>query len=91
VTIADFTAYPKSTTRPIQPEVIDPYRTDFQEAALVLVDSPKADKHRPPPCLGGWSTTPIAPRADAIRWGFDGPHVAICPSRRLCDTRLNEL
>ena len=51
VTIADFTAYPKSTTRPIQPEVIDPYRTDFQEAALVLVDSPKASAALSRRCL----------------------------------------
>lgn len=33
---------PKSSTRPLPPEVPDNYRKDFQEACLVLTDSPKA-------------------------------------------------
>lgn len=34
--------YPKAATRPIPPEVPDPYASDFREACLVLDDSPKA-------------------------------------------------
>ncbi len=37
-----FMAFPTSTTRPIPPEVVDPYRQDFAEACRVLADSPKA-------------------------------------------------
>ena len=37
-----FMVWPKGTARPLSPEVTDPYRKDFLEACLILVDSPKA-------------------------------------------------
>lgn len=40
--LEEFIAFPKGTTRPVPPEVIDPYRVDFREAAVVLADSAKA-------------------------------------------------
>jgi hypothetical protein len=38
----NFIAFPKATARPVPPQVTDPYKKDFQEAATVLADSPKA-------------------------------------------------
>ena len=38
----DFIAFPKSIARPLPPDVVDPYRKDFAEAAAVLADSAKA-------------------------------------------------
>jgi len=37
-------AHPRSRSRPIAPEVPDPYRQDFSEACTVLPDSPKASR-----------------------------------------------
>lgn len=42
----EWMAYPKGATRPIPPEVPDPYRQDFAEACLVLSDSEKASAAR---------------------------------------------
>jgi hypothetical protein len=42
LTALSFRAYPGSKSRPIPPEVLDPYKQDFIEASKVLEDSPKA-------------------------------------------------
>ncbi|MGA8761686.1 MAG: DUF4145 domain-containing protein [Candidatus Sulfotelmatobacter sp.] len=49
--VPQFLAYPKGYTRPISPEVVDPYRQDFSEACLVLADSPKASAALSRRCL----------------------------------------
>ena len=49
--VASFIAFPKGSTRPIHPDVTDPYRSDFREAALVLTDSPKASAALSRRCL----------------------------------------
>jgi Domain of unknown function (DUF4145) len=46
-----FMAYPKTYTRTIPPEVVDPYRQDFSEACKVLADSPKASAALSRRCL----------------------------------------
>jgi hypothetical protein len=46
-----FPAYPKSAMRPVPAEVTEPYRSDFREASLVLVDSPKASAALSRRCL----------------------------------------
>lgn len=40
--VASFRAYPSGSSRPIAPEVPEPYRQDFSKACKVLEDSPKA-------------------------------------------------
>jgi uncharacterized protein DUF4145 len=47
----DFMAYPRSRSRPIAPEVPEPYRQDFSEACTVLADSPKASAALSRRCL----------------------------------------
>lgn len=43
ITVQSFTAYPKNgPLRPVPPEVLDPFRQDFNEAVAVLSLSPKA-------------------------------------------------
>jgi hypothetical protein len=49
--VEEFIAFPRSTTRPIPPEVSDPYRCDFREAAVVLADSAKASATLSRRCL----------------------------------------
>jgi hypothetical protein len=44
-------AYPRSRSRPIAPEVLDPYREEFSEACKVLADSPKASAALSRRCL----------------------------------------
>jgi Domain of unknown function (DUF4145) len=46
-----FMVYPRSSTRPIAPEVPDPYRQDFLEACAVLADSAKASAALSRRCL----------------------------------------
>ncbi len=46
-----FMAYPRSRSRPIAPEVPDPYRQDFSEACAVLADSAKASAALSRRCL----------------------------------------
>ena len=43
--------YPSASSRPISPEVIDPYRQDFSEACKVLPYSPKASAALSRRCL----------------------------------------
>lgn len=44
--------HPKAPSRaPLSPEVPDPYRSDYQEACLVLADSPKASAALSRRCL----------------------------------------
>ena len=40
--VQNFLVWPKAATRPLPPEVPDPYRKDFTEACLVFTDSPNA-------------------------------------------------
>jgi len=40
--LSTWIAHPKSATRPISPEVPEPFAGDFRQASLVLADSPKA-------------------------------------------------
>lgn len=49
--VGTFLAYPKGITRPVPPEVTDPYARDFREACLVLSDSPKASAALSRRCL----------------------------------------
>jgi len=44
-------AYPSSHSRPIPPEVVDPYRKEFSEACKVLACSPKASAALSRRCL----------------------------------------
>jgi hypothetical protein len=46
-----FMVYPRSSTRPIPPEVPDPYRQEFSEACTVLGDSAKASAALSRRCL----------------------------------------
>jgi hypothetical protein len=46
-----FMAFPKSQTRTIPPEVVEPYRQDFSEACKVLADSAKASAALSRRCL----------------------------------------
>jgi Domain of unknown function (DUF4145) len=46
-----FLAHPNARTRSVAPEVVDPYRQDFQEACKVLADSPKASAALSRRCL----------------------------------------
>jgi hypothetical protein len=46
-----FMAYPRSRSRPIAAEVLDPYRQDFSEACMVLADSAKASAALSRRCL----------------------------------------
>jgi hypothetical protein len=46
-----FMAYPRSRSRPIPKEVLDPYRQDFSEACTVLADSAKASAALSRRCL----------------------------------------
>jgi len=46
-----FMAYPRSRSRPIAKEVLDPYRQDFSEASKVLADSAKASAALSRRCL----------------------------------------
>ncbi len=46
-----FMAYPRTRSRPIAPEVPDPYRQDFSEACTVLADSAKASAALSRRCL----------------------------------------
>jgi hypothetical protein len=46
-----FLAYPTSKSRPVPPEVIDPYKQDFIEACKVLPHSPKASAALSRRCL----------------------------------------
>src|SRR5580765_947782 len=48
---ARFLAFPQSSTRPLAPEVVDPYRQDFIEACTVLPFSPKASAALSRRCL----------------------------------------
>jgi hypothetical protein len=47
----NFMAYPRSYTRPVTPEVPNPYRQDFTESYKVLADSPKASAALSRRCL----------------------------------------
>jgi hypothetical protein len=47
----NFIAYPRSRSRPIAPEVPNPYRQDFSEACTVLGDSAKASAALSRRCL----------------------------------------
>src|SRR2546422_456834 len=47
----EWIAYPKGATRPVPPEVKDPYKQDFVEACLVLPDSEKASAALARRCL----------------------------------------
>jgi hypothetical protein len=49
--IQNLIVFPKATARPIPPEVMDPYRKDFGEAATVLADSAKASAALSRRCL----------------------------------------
>ena len=49
--IPRFLAYPRASTRPVPPEVTDPYRQDFVEACTVLPFSPKASAALSRRCL----------------------------------------
>jgi hypothetical protein len=46
-----FLAYPAKASRPIAAEVVNPYRTDFAEAAAILPYSPKASAALSRRCL----------------------------------------
>src|SRR5712692_647065 len=46
-----FMAYPKGYSRPVSPEVVEPYKSDFVEACRVLLDSPKASAALSRRCL----------------------------------------
>jgi hypothetical protein len=43
--------YPAAASRPIRPEVVEPYRKDFAEACAVLPHSPKASAALSRRCL----------------------------------------
>jgi hypothetical protein len=49
--VVSFMAYPSSSSRPIPPQVVDPYRQDFSEACKVLACSPKASAALSRRCL----------------------------------------
>ena len=49
--LLSFMAYPSSSSRPIPPQVVDPYRQDFSEACKVLACSPKASAALSRRCL----------------------------------------
>jgi hypothetical protein len=49
--VMNFLAYPRGSTRPIPPEVPDPYKQDYGEASKVLSDSPKASAALSRRCL----------------------------------------
>ncbi|HEV1284027.1 MAG TPA: DUF4145 domain-containing protein [Bryobacteraceae bacterium] len=46
-----FMVYPAAASRPIRPEVVEPYRKDFAEACAVLPHSPKASAALSRRCL----------------------------------------
>jgi hypothetical protein len=46
-----YLAFPRSSSRPVPPEVTDPYKTDFKEAAEVLALSEKASAALSRRCL----------------------------------------
>jgi hypothetical protein len=48
---AEFMVYPRSSSRPVGAEVTEPYRTDFEEACVVLPFSPKASAALSRRCL----------------------------------------
>ena len=47
----DFPAWPKTTSRPLPPEVIGTYKKDYEQAALILADSPEASAALSRRCL----------------------------------------
>jgi hypothetical protein len=49
--LVSFMAYPSSSSRPIPPQVVDPYRQDFSEACKVLSCNPKASAALSRRCL----------------------------------------
>jgi hypothetical protein len=51
VNVPEFMAYPPGRSRPVHPDVPDPYRQDFIEACLVLQRSPKASAALSRRCL----------------------------------------